>query len=717
MNRNPGCFGKYELLEPIGSGGMAQVWKALHPDLRRFVAIKILHADLKYMSPAMMTRFITEGQAVAQLDHPNIVNIYDLHIPDAKEEGCEPFLVMKYVDGPTLSKYIQNTSRASHFPGAEEIVELFASISLALDYAHKRGIIHRDIKPSNILLDTTNTENNAMGEPILSDFGLVKIIGAQGPTEIGALMGTPLYISPEQVQGREVSHKSDLYSLGIILYEICTGTPPFRGDNAYAIMRQHLQDEPPLPSLINPNLPADVDEVIKHAIAKDPDQRFNSATSMTIALAHAFQVPVPERIRMHSSKELMITRTPTRAVEMEIMTTLSPAPIAKTNRIWKNIWPIFIAALIFVILGATLLNKIITIFPSGAASPKDTVVGQLTFYNTGNALDVNHSTINDGIKLHLTSLVPPASGNSYTAWLYNQHSEDAPLLLGTLKVQHGEGTLTYQDPAHQNLLAAMSDFVLVEKPTNNNDVNPLLDTKQWRYVGSVPRQPNPDDPDKFSQLDHLRHLLANDQTLDVRGLHNGIDFWLQHDIEQIQQESQDIKNQKNPDVMRQKLTDMLYYMDGPCAAIEAQSSGHLPAAPEANIANEAKIGLLQCAQLNNINGHIKHVGLHLTGIVRAPGAIQQQITDANSINNHLSKLNTLIKQMHTLSIQLSKLTRSHLLAASDQRNQLAQLGAFSVSTTGWTDPATHSTEPGIAQLCNQIAGLATIQVHTYLVKH
>ncbi|GER90384.1 hypothetical protein KDW_45460 [Dictyobacter vulcani] len=717
MNKNPGYFGKYEMLEPIGTGGMAQVWKALNPDLRRFVAIKILHADLKYMSPATTARFITEGQAVAQLDHPNIVNVYDLHIPDATEEGREPFLVMKYIEGPTLSKYIQGTSRASQFPTPQEIIELFASISLALDYAHKRGIIHRDVKPSNILLDSTNTEYNSMGEPILSDFGLVKIMGAQGQTEVGALMGTPLYISPEQVQGKEVSHKSDLYSLGVILYEVCTGTPPFRGDNSYAIMRQHLMDEPPRPSLINPALSPEVDEVIQHAMAKDPAQRFNKATSMTIALAQAFHVPVPERIRPHASKELELTPPSIEPAAIEAQTTLLPVPAAKTNRIWKNLWPFFIAALILIVLGATVLNKLLTLFPSGAASPKDTVVGQVTFYNTGNALDLNHPTINDGIKLQLNNIAPPAAGNSYTAWLYNQQSENDPLQLGTVNVQHGAATLTYTDPAHQNLLAAMSDFVLIEAPANQHAINPILDTKQWRYAGSLPRQPNPNDPEKFSQLDHLRHLLASDQTLDVRGLHNGIDFWLQHDVEQIQKQTTDIKNQQDPIVIRQKLTNMLYYLDGPCAANEVQSSGHLPAAPEATIITETKVGLLQCAQLNGINGHVKHVGLHLTGIVNAPGATEQQIKLANDINSHLSKFNTLLTSMHTLAIQLSKMNKGQLVAAHTQRNQLDQLGDFSISSQGWTDPASQSKEPGIARLCNQIAGLANIEVHTYLAKH
>ncbi|GCE23980.1 serine/threonine protein kinase [Dictyobacter kobayashii] len=752
MNKEPNCFGKYELLEPIGTGGMAQVWKALHPELRRFVAVKILHADLRHVAPGLMTRFINEGQAIAQLHHPNIVQVFDLHIPGPEEEGCEPYLVMEYVNGPTLDKYIHSTSRASQFPTPEEIVELFASISQALDYAHRKNIVHRDIKPSNILLDSTNTEHNPMGEPILSDFGLVKIIGAQGPTEMGALMGTPLYIAPEQVQGTEVSIKSDLYSLGVILYEICTGTPPFRGDNAYAIMRQHMQDEPTPPSLINPNLPTDIDYIIKHAMAKNPDERFNSATSMTVALANAFHVPIPERIRTKTGNSLppvpppdpvpsaqpeapdassMPTIMSTVAVADAVTTGVTqkaaalpvaaqvaapaPAPVAApTNRLWRNLWPIFVALMIILVIGATLLNKFVTLFPSGATSSANTVVGQMSFYNTGNALDSNHPTINDGIMLHVTNVAPPTAGNVYRAWLYDkQQPENDALLLGVLTIKNGAGTLNYKSPTHQNLLAAMSGFVITESAPNDQAISPVLQTRTWRYAGNIPDQPNTKDAEHFSQLDHLRHLLAGEHTLDVRGLRNGIDFWFQHDVEQLQKEATDVKKQQDPVVIRQRLTDMLYYMDGPCAASEVQASGHLPAAPEGNILNESKIGLLECTQLTDIHGHLKHVRLHLAGIVAAPGASDSQIKLANDIDVHMAKFNTLIDNMHTLVIQLGKMNKTGLLAAQNQRNQLDQLGDFSVSTTGWTDPTTKTTEPGVATLCNQIAGLASIDIRPY----
>src|SRR5436853_1837475 len=140
-------------------------------------------------------------------------------------------MVMEYVEGQTLADYIRQTSRQGTIPSPAEVVQLFTSISLAVDYAHQQGMIHRDIKPSNILLDKRNTARNPMGEPILTDFGIAKLLGVPSVTLIGAWLGTPYYASPEQARGAPGNERSDIYSLGVILYEVCTGLLPFQGDN------------------------------------------------------------------------------------------------------------------------------------------------------------------------------------------------------------------------------------------------------------------------------------------------------------------------------------------------------------------------------------------------------------------------------------------------------------------------------------------------------
>jgi serine/threonine protein kinase len=314
MSTTPKRLGKYELLERLGHGGVAEVWKAFDTQLQRFVAIKLLHPDLRD-DPNFVERFRREAQLIASLHHPNIVQIHDFQIyqpeGDQQEEGTPiAYMVMDYVEGQTLANYIHNTSSKGSFPSPEEIVNLFTSISLAIDYAHKKGMIHRDIKPANILLDQRNTGHNPMGEPILTDFGVARMLSATSNTLSGTLLGTPLYISPEQAKGYPGNERSDLYSLGVILYEIVTGTPPFRGDTAIEVIGQHVHAIPTAPALINPAIPPSLSAVLQRSLSKDPSGRFPSAAALTVAIADAFQLPVPESLG-HVASSSDMNETPT----------------------------------------------------------------------------------------------------------------------------------------------------------------------------------------------------------------------------------------------------------------------------------------------------------------------------------------------------------------------------------------------------------------------
>ncbi len=296
MSTNPQRLGKYELLERLGQGGMAEVWKARDTQLQRYVAIKILHANLQE-DPNFITRFEREAQLIASLHHPNIVQVHDFQVSRSAESGAPmAYMVMDYIEGGTLEDYIAGTSARGKFPSPAQLVHLFTSISLAIDYAHGQGMIHRDIKPANILLDRHNTTRNPMGEPILTDFGVAKLLGVSSTTLSAAQSGTPLYSSPEQARGYPGNERSDIYSLGIILYEMATGVPPFRGDTPVAVITQHLNATPTTPSLINPNIPPALTMVILKALAKDPNARFASASSMTAAIAEALNLPVPESL-------------------------------------------------------------------------------------------------------------------------------------------------------------------------------------------------------------------------------------------------------------------------------------------------------------------------------------------------------------------------------------------------------------------------------------
>ncbi|HEY0754566.1 MAG TPA: protein kinase [Ktedonobacteraceae bacterium] len=303
MNTNPGYTGRYELQELLGQGGMAEVWKAFDIQTRQYVAIKFLHANLR-VDPDFATRFQREAQTIASLRHPNIVQYQDFFISQPPGTGnTTASVVMDYVDGGTLSDYIRNTSRQGKFLPASEVIRLFTSIGAALDYAHQHGVVHGQLKPANVLLDRRNTIRNHMGEPIVADFGMAKLLATAAGHTSSWWLGTPLYTSPEQIMGTPGDVRSDVYSLGVILYEICAGTPPFPGNNPATIMMQHINTIPASPVLINPNIPPALVTVIMRCIAKDPALRFPNIAALMTELEQSIaqpgqanpQIPVPMR--------------------------------------------------------------------------------------------------------------------------------------------------------------------------------------------------------------------------------------------------------------------------------------------------------------------------------------------------------------------------------------------------------------------------------------
>lgn len=287
MNTNPGYTGRYELQELLGQGGMAEVWKAFDTQTRQYVAIKFLHANLR-ADPDFSARFQREAQTIASLRHPNIVQYHDFFISQPPGTGnTTASVVMDYVDGGTLSDYIRNTSRQGKFLPIADTLRLCMSIGAALDYAHQHGVVHGQLKPANILLDRRNTARNLMGEPIVADFGMARLLATTAGHTSGWWLGTPLYTSPEQIMGTPGDARCDVYALGIILYEICAGTPPFPGSNPATIMMQHMNTIPTSPVLINPGIPPALVAIIMRCIEKDPAQRFPSIGALLTELAQA----------------------------------------------------------------------------------------------------------------------------------------------------------------------------------------------------------------------------------------------------------------------------------------------------------------------------------------------------------------------------------------------------------------------------------------------
>jgi serine/threonine protein kinase len=282
-------LGQYRLVERIGRGGMATVYKAYQPSLDRYVAVKVLPTYLAH-DPDFATRFRREARAIAKLNHPHILPVHDFG-----QEGELSYIVMRYVEGGTLKKILGQPL------ALDRTVDILAQIGDALDYAHQQGIIHRDVKPANVLLDRGKWA-------LLSDFGLAKIAAASVQlTKTGVGMGTPAYMSPEQAQGKPVDAQSDIYSLGIMLFEMLTGRVPFDADTPLAVLIKHLTAALPLPRKVNPDIPEPVERVILKAVAKAPEDRFQRVSDMVEALRRAAMEkgPPEETVLLEESVEVV----------------------------------------------------------------------------------------------------------------------------------------------------------------------------------------------------------------------------------------------------------------------------------------------------------------------------------------------------------------------------------------------------------------------------
>lgn len=263
--------GKYKLIKQIGHGGMSTVYLGHQEALNRDVAVKVMHSFLVH-EPGFLQRFKREAQAMATLNHPRIVGVYDF----AREGDDLYYLAMEYIKGHTLKDVLERLAKQQQLIPLNACLQIIADVADAMSYAHFHGMVHRDIKSGNIMV-------NEKGNVYLTDFGIVKMVGGQGSmvyTTTGALIGTPAYMSPEQALGKPGDERSDIYSLGVLLYQLATGKLPFEGESALSVVMKHVNEQPPLPIEKNPSLPLGVQDTILKAMAKEPPQRFQSAVDM-----------------------------------------------------------------------------------------------------------------------------------------------------------------------------------------------------------------------------------------------------------------------------------------------------------------------------------------------------------------------------------------------------------------------------------------------------
>jgi serine/threonine protein kinase len=841
----PKRLGKYELQELLGRGGMAEVWKALDIQLQRYVAIKLLQANLQ-ADPDFITRFIREAQVVAALRHPNIVQIYDFHISEEDEaEGpaadAVAYMVMEYVKGSTLAHYIASTSYKKQFPSAAEIVRLFTPISLAIDYAHRQGMIHRDIKPANILLDQSHTTRNPMGEPILSDFGLAKLLNAASQTVTGALLGTPLYISPEQVQNRAVSDQTDIYALGVVLYEVFTGVPPFRGENLSGVMMQHLLDTPTEPHLMNLDLPPALSKVLLKSLAKDPVDRFPNAATMIAAIAEALDIPVPQDVQdaISSTKDRDLPAVPAQpsrpsptitqsevvtspsstssdvslVVPPEAETVLSegsllpvkaeaisgpirlpdsethlnvpeektialarqnvasvqeeqstqkpstasahvasdeasvsdvtpakfsneisaPAPDAVPAKPSETTPPLLSppptltfrrrprwqVALTVLIIGVLLVSGLGAFFllshrSTGAPGVVNASVGLASFVSSGQVDMTTNQGSNDEFQINLHNIPDPQSGKSYYAWLLPDTSqvEAAPILLGKVSVNHGTTHFLYSgDDQHSNLLAVASRFLITEESASIAPSIPSPDLSTWRYYAELPQKPAPGQT--YSLLDHLRHLLAIDPTLEALHLHGGLNIWTYRNTQSIQNwagSARDGWSKKDFALIHRQVISILDYLDGTKLVQQDVPSG-TPILANQQI---AQVGLLEIKPgQSGPPAYLYHIALHLDGVLSSPGSTPYQRNLATQINTGINNVNGWLGQLRHDAIQLARMKDAQLALPSS----LALLNDMVTQSTnayqGRNNPATGQQQIGVAQIYRLVQLLAAFEVKPY----
>src|SRR5437763_1417534 len=277
MAAGPQTLGRYQLERVLGKGAMGIVYEALDPKLHRKVAIKtILISQLdEETAKDFSMRFVREAHAVARLNHPNIVQVYDFG-----QEGDMAYLVMEFIRGDELKSTLSTGRQFDR----KECVRIMCELLDGLEFAHEAGVVHRDIKPANVMLDS-------QGRAKLTEFGVARVTDSDRThaerTQAGTVVGTPAYMSPEQIQGQRIDRRTDIFSAGVILYQFLTGQKPFTGEGAWTVAKKIIQEDPPMPSSINMALSPEFDRVVAKALAKNPDQRFATAREFSQALKRA----------------------------------------------------------------------------------------------------------------------------------------------------------------------------------------------------------------------------------------------------------------------------------------------------------------------------------------------------------------------------------------------------------------------------------------------
>jgi serine/threonine-protein kinase len=469
-------LGKYEITELLGHGGMATVYKAYRPDIDRYVAIKVLPPH-PGQDGQFVERFRLEARTVARLQHPHILPLYDYG-----DENDVLYLVMAYIDGGSLSDRI----RKGAMP-VDEAQNFFQQIASALDYAHRQNVIHRDIKPDNILIDSE-------GHALLSDFGIVKIIeqaaGTLNLTGTGGLVGTPAYMSPEQAQGLPIDRRSDIYSLGIVVYEMMTGKQPFTAETPMQVVLKHITEPPPSLCRAVNELPLELDQVMEQALVKNPIKRYSTASEFYEDFARVLRGEKP----MSPSATLNLqnpTPIPGTSGETQVpVGTVQLQPTVVTQSAWNPLILLggfAIIALLVVAVVVIILNfnrEENTLPPTRTSATQVVAVPVNTAPTFGRVSYSTANTLGDSVNVQVNALTQPPSGSVYTVWLHNTDSQ-ASLKLGDVRLDAlGDGQLSYTDNDGAILPTLYNAVLITEQPADDT----TTPSDRVVYSGSIPHE-------------------------------------------------------------------------------------------------------------------------------------------------------------------------------------------------------------------------------------
>ena len=511
-------IGKVRVDKYLARGGMAEVYLGTHLSLERPVAIKVMHSFIE-ADPELLERFQREAKAVAAMRHPNIVQVFDFDTYDG-----HPYIVMEYLKGPTLSTYLQTLYKNEMKLSFEQIGQLLRALVAALDYAHAQGVIHRDIKPANILLHNKTgdfTENSQLTkhvEPVITDFGLARIAHSGQQTASGLVSGTPSYMSPEQARGSKVDHRTDIYSLGIILYELLSGRVPFEGDTAITVIFKHINEPPPPIEGVSPELQT----VINKALTKYPEDRYNNGHDLLVDYNKAVGLHT-DAVTFHSFQ----SRTPRSAIG----SIPASAPLKKKsalNPLWIGTG-IFACACMSLMLLSVLGISVYSIFPQFRTTTQVNAIPPATEVQTEmpSMTDVapvapvmedaslgvlrfqDGAALADEVTISANLATPPAN-TQYEAWLIDDSGEQSRSIGILTADDKGVYTLTFVDPQSRNLLTDFSRLEITVEPNPDNNPNPSGDVA---YSSGIPGR----------ALAHIRHLIVStEETPNQIGMIDGM---------------------------------------------------------------------------------------------------------------------------------------------------------------------------------------------------